>query len=119
MSMIPLNGTCVYWPLGTAQSGGGEFDDFGKRRYSTPVELSCHWEARSMEYMDARGTRRLSRAVVFLDTDVAVGGVLLHDTLASVGDSTNPKNNDGAWEIRRFDKLPDDEEDEYERKAYL
>ena len=117
--MIPLNGTCVYWPLGTAASGGAEFDDFGKRRYSSPVERNCHWEDVSVEFMDARGTRRLSRAIVYLDADVAVGGVLLHDELDNVSDEDDPKNNDGAWEIRRFDKVPDDDESEYQRKAYL
>lgn len=121
MSLIArmLRSKCTYWPPGSEGSGGVDFDDYGQPVYADPVELSCRWEEKIEEFLDSKGTLQVSKAVVYVSTDVSPGGVLMHEELANVGDTADPKNNDGAWEIRRFDKLPNFKDTEYLRTAYL
>ena len=71
------------------------------------------------EFLDAGGTKILSNAVVYVDRDVDVGGVLMLGELTDITDETNVKENDGAWEIKRYDKLPNLKNTEYLRTAYL
>jgi len=103
----PCKQTAVYWPPGSEETGGRDFDDYGKPMYSTPVEISCRWDDKTEEMVMADGTRDLSRAEIIVDRVVKVRGVLLLDSLENVSDLNNPKNNDGAYEIRRVDQNPD------------
>ena len=116
-----LKQTAVYWPPGSEASGGSDFDDYGKPLYGAAVEISCRWEDVSVEYIDAQGTNRTSNAIVYTSIDVKPRGVLLLAALASLAGSqlTDPKSNDGAWEIRRFDKLPTLRATKNLRTAYL
>ena len=124
MSIITrmLKMTCVYWPPGGDDSGGFDFDDYGKPLYADAYELKCRWEDKAIEFISSTGTAEVSRSVVFVESDVRPGGVLLLSTLAAVtasGDLTVPKNNDGAWEVKGTDKVPNLRVTEYIRKAYL
>lgn len=121
MSIITkmLISTAVYWPLKSNESGQIDYDDYGQPQYASPSEVSCRWEERSVEFIDAHGTIQISQAVVFVDTDLVVAGVLLHDVLVNVSDLTAPKKNNGAWEIKRFDKVPNLKGTEFLRTAYL
>lgn len=109
----------VYWAPGSKTTGGRDFDDYGQPMYSAPVEIKCRWSDVAEEYVAADGTRQVSHSKVIVDRDVSLGGMLLLGELADVGDVNNPKNNDGAWEIRRFDKVPWLEGDEFLRTSYL
>ena len=62
---------------------------------------------------------KLSKAVVYVDRDVEVGGVLMLGTEDDITDEDNPLRNNGAYEIQRFDKLPDIKVREYLRTCYL
>jgi hypothetical protein len=48
----------------------------------------------------------MSNAVVYTDRITPTKGVLMEGKLADITDPVNIKENEGAWEIRRFDKLP-------------
>ena len=109
----------VYWPPESSESGGDDFDDYGQPQVSDPVEIDCRWEEVSEEFLDAQGTAQISRAKVFVDRDVEVGGILMLGLLADVTDLVNPKENENAWEIRRFDKFPNLRVTEYLRTVYL
>jgi len=111
--------TAVYWPLASSDSGGDDFDDYGQPIVTIPVEISCRWEDVSEEFIDAKGTRQVSRSKVYVDRDVDVGGILLLGTEDDITDLTNIKENEGAWEIRRFDRLPNLKTTEYLRTAWL
>jgi len=101
----------VYWsPLG--------LDSFGQRTYNAPVEIQCRWSEKNDRVIDSHGEEALSRAMVIVGQDVVPGGVLLHSELDSSVDDT-PSNNTGAWEIIRFDKIPNKRNTKYLRKAYL
>jgi hypothetical protein len=101
-----LKQTAVYWAPGSEDSGGSDFDEFGKPQYATYVQITCRWEQTNEEYIDAKGTQRVTTAVVYTDEDVIPGGVLMLGVLADVTDVSVPKNNANAAEIMAFEKQP-------------
>ena len=109
-----LKQTAVYWPLGSAG-----YDNYGQPIPATPIEIRCRWEDVNEEYISSSGTREVSRAKVFVDRDVDVGGVLMLGMLTDVDDVNNPKANEGAWEIKRFDKIPTLKADQFLRRVFL
>ena len=114
MSIITtmLRQTAVYWsPLSV--------DEYGQPTWNAPVELAVRWEDKIEAFMDADGERQFSRAVVFVESDVILKGVLLLSALVDVDNLTDPKANEGAWEIRKFDKLPNLKNTEFLRTAFL
>ena len=121
MSLIErmLKQKAVYWALGSAESAGLDFDDQGSPIYATPVEIKCRWEERSDEFIDRNGALVSSRAVVFVDRDLKVGGVLMPGTLDTGLNWDEPKKNDGAWEIQGWEKVPDLRIKKFLRIAYL
>jgi len=111
----------VYWgnPQNDGQ-GGFTFDD--------PVEIDCRWEDMHQVVTDAKGTEITSRALVFLTQDVDEEGMLYLGTLADLNlddadDSSatwdNPKEVEGTYFIKRFQKTPALGGSGYLRKAYL
>ena len=114
-----LKQTCVYWAL--ASGDDVSYDDFGQPivTIADPVEIDCRWEAENVEFIAADGTKQLSRAVVYVGQDVDVGGILMLGTEDDITDSTNIKENDGAWEIKSFGKLPNFRATEFLRTVYL
>lgn len=122
MSVITkvLKGTCVYWPPGSeASAEGRDFDDYGQPVYSDPIELDCRWDDTALEFIDPTGTLQVSKSAVMVSQDVSVGGVLFNGTLSQAIDLDVPKNNDNAWEIRQFEKIPNFKQTEYFRRAFL
>ena len=78
--------TAVYWPLASSDSGGADYDDYGQPIVSDPVEVECRWEAVNEEFVDKNGTRQLSKAKVYTDQDVDVGGILMLGTEDDITD---------------------------------
>jgi len=111
--------TCVYWALASNESGGIAYDDYGQPLYTDPVELKCRWDGVAKEFVDAKGTTLVSRAVVYVESDVDVGGLLFHGTLDELDSGLDPRTQDGAWEIKRFDKIPHLKYKWFLRVAYL
>jgi len=110
-----LRQTAVYWNLSAL-----EFDNYGQPIPTTPVEIKVRWEDVGEEFLDAAGTLQLSRAKVYVDRDVKVGGILMLGELDSgVMDLINVKENENAWEIRRFEKLPTIKATQFLRIAFL
>ena len=122
MSIIEkmLKATCVYWALKSNESGGVDYDDYGQPQHTDPIEITCRWEDRNEEFIDAKGTTRLTQAVVYVGQDVEVAGMLYNGSLAELPSGyITPRDIDGAWEIQRFDKLPDLKYRRYLRTVYL
>ncbi len=111
--------TAVYWALEGSESGGNNYDEFGQPQYTEPIEISVRWESRTAEFLDAQGTRVLSNAIVYVDQDVDITGVLMLGELVDITDEDNPKENDDTWEIRRFEKLPNLKNNEILRTVFL
>lgn len=106
------NQKAVYWSM-------SELNEFGKPGWGTAIEIDCRWEEIHEQFINPNGETQVSRAVVFVDRDVEIKGVLFNGELSAVTDTNNPKNNDGAWEIVQFDKIPDVKGNRFLRKAYL
>lgn len=114
MSIIErmLRQTAVYWaPLNP--------DRTGRPTWDAPVELSVRWEDRSEEFKDDKGEVAMSRAVVYVASDVKVKGVLMLGELLTSTNTTDPKANAGAWEVRSFEKIPNLRITRYLRVAML
>jgi len=97
--------TCVYWAPGNESSGGRAHDIYGQPIYDTAVEKDCRWENESKIFLTAKGTEECSNAIIFID-DVAVGGLLMLGELSSVLELDTPRDNEGAWEIRMVETIP-------------
>ena len=108
MPSLVLPQTATYWgaPVPTG---------FGGTTFDVPKTLPVRWEEKGEEFIDDDGQERLSRAVVFLEDDVQVGGYLLLGTSIVV----DPTTVDGAEPIQRFSKMPDIRAANYLRKAWL
>ncbi len=113
--------TCVYWSSAASESGGIAHDDYGQpvTAVASPVEISCRWEDRAEEYIDTNGTKQLSSAVVYVGIDVTVGGVLMNGLLTDITNASSPKENEGAWEIKRVEKMPDRRAKRFLQTVYL
>ena len=107
-----LRGKCVYWP----HCGD---DEFGQPTFGEVVELRCRWEDTVRQIPLADGRTVMSQAKVYVESDVAVGGVLLQKAIVDVEDFYVPFNNCGAFEIMKFDKLPTLKYTQYLRTAWL
>lgn len=111
-----LKQTAVYWADASVN------DKFGNRTYTAPVEISVRWETRTEKFIGIDGREDISRAVVFFGQDVDVGEFVFLGSLTDITssiDETNPKNVDNAFEIKRFDKIPNLKATDFERKAFL
>lgn len=112
-----LKQTCVYWPKGSVP-----FGEFGTPTRGALSEINCRWEDKAEEFVDAKGTQFVSRAIVYVGQDVEVGGLLYLGTSAEVAASgfpANPRESASVFEIRVFEKLPNFKATRFLRKAIL
>lgn len=100
----------VYWP----PSG---IDGYGRPTMGTAVQLDVRWEDAHEQFLDANGEDQTSNAVVYVSADVALGGYLWLGELASK--PSDPKLDRNAWEIRKYEKLPNFKATEFLRTAIL
>lgn len=76
---------------------------FGDITYDGPTYLNTKWEDRIETFIDLSGVERRSKAIVFVQTPLEVGGYLYKGTSVA-SDPTTVAN---AWKIQRFDEIPD------------
>jgi hypothetical protein len=104
--------TAVYWALSS-------IDEYGAEVYLSPVEIACRWEDVSEQFLDAEGNTVMSNAQVYVDRDMILGSVLMLGELTDITDAVNIKENAGAWEVRRYDNLPNLKATEFLKTAML
>lgn len=116
----------IYWPPATP-------NDFGREGHGPLAELvlvagagnyCVRWEDRIEGFLDAAGTTRRSNAVVYVPrlpdgSEVEVGGFLWLGDRTGLTSEMIPGSNPGAFEIRRFDRLPKLKNNKTLRTAYL
>ena len=126
MSIITrmLRQDAVYWP----HQGD---DDNGQPVWGNPVAVKVRWEASSIEFINPDGRSELSKALVYINIDVAEAGVLwlartpikgdssIPPVLEQINPSLQPYDNPDAAEIRRFDKMGDFRCRKFLRIAYI
>ena len=109
-----LNQTAVYW-------GNPSSDGYGGRTFDVPAEISVRWQDRQELFVDAQGREQTSRAVVYVATDLVIGGYLYLGELAdlSSAEEGDPLSVSTAYEIRAISKTPDIGADRFARKLWL
>ena len=98
---------CVYWH-------SPEEDGYGGKTFDAPVEIMCRWEDKAQLIRLDDGNEISSRAIVYVLQDVDMEGVMYLGTLddlydlaeSSAGALDNPKEFDGAYIIKKFEKSP-------------
>lgn len=117
----PCNQKAVYWPPGSeSTSVARDFDDYGKPLYADAVEIDCRWDDCDEEITLPDGKREFSTSKVIVDRDVSLRGVLWLGELADVTYLDAPKDNEGAFEIKKITRTPMvDEGDEFLVRAFL
>jgi hypothetical protein len=106
-----LNQTITYWASPTK-------DGYGGFTFDTGVEIDGRWEDKQEIFMDASGEQLLSRAVVYLNQDVDIGGYLYNGASTGIA-ASNPQEVTGAIRVMMFNKVPDLNNTEYVRKIWL
>ena len=102
----------VYW----AKTGT---DRYNKSTYDTSIEIPVRWDDEIKEFQDDEGRTVISSAMVMCDRDLLLGSMLWLGRIDDVTDPLVPRNNSGAREVRRFDKIPNLKNTETLRLAYL
>ena len=103
-----LQESITYW----APSG---VDNFGDPSFATPTPIKAKWDDRTELFIDETGRETRSRSVVYVDTDLLIGGYLFRGA-SSVAD---PLSVDNAFMIKDFKKISDFEVATHERRAML
>ena len=100
--------TITYWGSPTPDGSGG-------KTFAAPVAIPGFWQDHVEQLYDNKGNMIVSRAVVFVDTDLVPGGYLFNGTSVA----TDPAVVTGAYEIKNFSKIPSIGQTKFERKAVL
>jgi hypothetical protein len=93
-------------------------DHYGRNTFSSPVEILCRWEDQIGEFTGPRGETLTTKAMVYVDRDLAVGDIIRLGSLDSDAPET-PDDVSDAWPVQAFSKLPDIKIRNYLRIAYL
>jgi hypothetical protein len=103
-----LRETVTYW----APSG---VDNTGDPSFATPVSIKAKWEDRTELFIDEAGREQRSRSVVYVDTDLIIGGYLFR----GISTATDPLGVTNAFMIKDYKKVSDFENLVHERRAML
>lgn len=109
-----LKQKAVYW-------GNPTPDGYGGTDYDAPVKVECRWVETINRITDTKGVEVVSTASVQVKQDLDVDGVLFLGTLDDLDSyqMDDPKEVEGAFPIKRFDKTPTMDGKHYFRMAYL
>ncbi len=121
-----LNQTAVYWHF-------EGLNNEGRPLLLDPIEINCRYEEVTENFINRITNQpEMSRSKVLCDRNLKERGVLWIPPDAGVDlspggalaqltteDPTRAFENDGAYEIQRFDKIPNFDGDEFVRIAYL
>lgn len=101
----------IHWPFTGV-------DDFGQPTYGSPEEIACRWDTVNEEFITPSGDQEVSRARLIVDRDIAVKDRLALGELDSLTPE-DPKDQDGAWEVRSFNKTPNFKGTKFLREVFL
>lgn len=106
-----LNQKCVHW----SRTG---INKFNEPSYGSPEEVWCRWEDKTEIFVGLSGESEVSRAMVYIEIDTEPDDMLWLGIIEDLPDPT-PDVRTFAHTIRRVDKIPDMQAEEYLRIAYL
>ena len=97
-------------------------DGFGGSEFSPVSEIKGYWDEKQELFVTTEsGEQMLSRAIVYLNQDVTVGGYLMQGTITNDLDSSGqePETEGTAYRIMRIDKQRDMKAVNFVRKIWL
>ncbi len=103
-----LRESVTYWE----RSG---VDNFGDPSFDAPVTIKSKWEDRTELFVDNDGREQRSKSVVYVDTDLLIGGYLFRGSSSAA----DPLSVVGAFMIKDYRKISDFEVEVHERRAML
>lgn len=114
-----LKQRAVYWSWETVAQP--DIDAYGQKIYNylNPVEIKCRFEIKNMEFLDRDGNKSDTNAVIFVDRDIKELGLLWLGRLSEVRYIREPFQNEGVFEVRKFDKIPSVHANKFLRTCYL
>lgn len=89
-----MTDTATYWPRATN-------DGYGGLTFGASSSITCRWEDVAEKSIDIDGNEFTSAAVVYPDQICVVGGWLFEGTSTE----SDPRDEEGAREIRSFRKI--------------
>jgi hypothetical protein len=102
--------TMVYW-------GSPTSDGYGGNTYADAEELACIWEEKQKIILDSMGKELVSLAVVFVNQDLDIGGLLYLGSLDDLDSNALPPSE--TYEILSEEKLKGFASGDYVRVYYL
>lgn len=102
----------VYWERGTTP------DQYGTYSFAAPVEIACRWDDKGLEYRDEKYQMQMSRAVVYPDRVLTLGSKLQKGEMES-DIPEDPLESTLAFEIKKFEEIPNLKATEFLYIAYL
>lgn len=93
----------VYW------NGVASVDGYGTPIYQTPVEIDVRWEITNELYVDRYGNEKISKSIVYPNTEVQEKGYLYLGKLdaLSVEQKADPTLLVDAYIIQKIQNTPD------------
>jgi len=108
----PRKQFAVWW------ARSAEPNKYGRYSYSQPVEIKCRWQRVTKEFIGSKGNKLVSDSLVFPNTEMNVGDMLREGEMAS-DEPEDPTTIEAAYEIKRFDQIPDFRQRKTLLMAYL
>jgi len=100
----------VYWPPGA-------YDGYGQPTLGTAVAIKCRWEDVAEQFLDSDQQEQISNARVYVDRTVELGGMLWLGDISSA--PSDPRTDDDAWEIRKYESIPNFKATEFLKSVLL
>jgi hypothetical protein len=116
MSIITrvLRQDAVYWAPNSTLGYDGKPEGF-----DAPIAVKVRWTDEEKFHVLESGTQVISQSEVMINIDVKKEGYLWLGDLSEVSGVTNPREQENAWEIMRFEKIPNLRATEFLRQAYM
>lgn len=108
-----LKHSAVYWGVKNFETA------HGRPSYEPPIEIKCRWTDSAEQYIDDSGHVHISNAVVMVDRDLDIQGVLWLGKLRDVLNEAVPLENEGAYEVKRRKRLANKKGNKYFREVFL
>ncbi|MCP4566479.1 MAG: hypothetical protein GY841_02730 [FCB group bacterium] len=80
------------------------YDSLGEQSFAAGVGIPCRWETDAVRFIDGQGENQVSQAIVYVDRDLEIGGLLWEGELADA--PSFPIDDKDAYPIRQFQTLP-------------
>ena len=80
-------------------------DRYGKFTWAEPVEVRCRWDDSGSEYRTMKGQVEISQATVYPDRIMRQGDKLRKGEMET-DETLDPTTLDEAFEIQRFEQIP-------------